>query len=343
MAPSQPTKPTSRARSTKSRSGCVTNASGIKSASKVFRDPKKIKLIQKIFRGEDKPIEYFFRSVDEPKYYHGKETYDHAQPFQHLDGTDIDLHELPPIKWINYADASYLKCAPDDLDPHTTHLKHPSFSSYKPGDNTYSLVSFWFAEMESGEKLSDKPHPNVAEYYGAYKEPNGDFTGTYWRKYKETLGQRFGGGKAAFDTGKAARQMRSAINHLHKKIGVVHGDIKPDNFMVDERDNVVLIDFDSSATHGEQLPLKRGTRGWYEDGHEMADKQYDLDALNRTITWMTEFAPRRRGPTRAAKKQVDYRDTKPRAKARRERKNAMRAAGSIAGQGPNYHYDTLSH
>jgi serine/threonine protein kinase len=50
------------------------------------------------------------------------------------------------------------------------------------------------------------------------------------------------------DKSKLAEKMITAIKHLHS-VYIVHSDIKPDNIMVDSRENVVFIDFGLSSLY----------------------------------------------------------------------------------------------
>lgn len=48
--------------------------------------------------------------------------------------------------------------------------------------------------------------------------------------------------------------MLEAVEHL-ANLGLVHCDIKPDNFMLDERRNVFIIDFGSVCVEGATPPM----------------------------------------------------------------------------------------
>jgi serine/threonine protein kinase len=65
--------------------------------------------------------------------------------------------------------------------------------------------------------------------------------------------------------------MLKALHYCHKVIGVVHRDIKPDNIMINNTDEAVLIDFGISTTLkiedndniNELLKLKTGAYFFY--------------------------------------------------------------------------------
>jgi serine/threonine protein kinase len=47
-------------------------------------------------------------------------------------------------------------------------------------------------------------------------------------------------------------EVEEGIKHFHE-IGIVHGDIQPDNIMFDNNGNAVIIDLDSACFFGEPL------------------------------------------------------------------------------------------
>ncbi|KAG5291856.1 serine/threonine-protein kinase [Histoplasma ohiense] len=51
--------------------------------------------------------------------------------------------------------------------------------------------------------------------------------------------------------------------------------------MMDERDNPVVIDFDSCQREGAQLGLKAGTAGWVMEGTVYATRQNDFFGLSK--------------------------------------------------------------
>ncbi|MEN0063260.1 MAG: serine/threonine-protein kinase [Myxococcota bacterium] len=59
----------------------------------------------------------------------------------------------------------------------------------------------------------------------------------------------------------AASQVLSALEHLHS-LGIVHGDLKPSNVMVDHDDRVRLIDLGVASRAGESVDGFRGTLGY---------------------------------------------------------------------------------
>lgn len=59
----------------------------------------------------------------------------------------------------------------------------------------------------------------------------------------------------------AAGQLLSALEHLHK-LGIVHGDLKPSNVMVDNEDRVRLIDLGVASRIGDPVTGFRGTLGY---------------------------------------------------------------------------------
>jgi len=91
-----------------------------------------------------------------------------------------------------------------------------------------------------------------------------------------------------------ARDILQALQYLHESLGVLHGDIKPDNIMYSaEEGRWMLIDFN----HAEILPAEpggvrkvygvRGTRGFMapevENETEGYDEAIDMWSLGRTL------------------------------------------------------------
>jgi len=71
----------------------------------------------------------------------------------------------------------------------------------------------------------------------------------------KTLAQKLLEDDVPFNEAEAAyilNQLASAINHCHSK-NIIHCDIKPENIMIDENNNVTLIDFGLSKIYSKKL------------------------------------------------------------------------------------------
>ncbi|EGC47225.1 serine/threonine protein kinase [Histoplasma capsulatum var. duboisii H88] len=167
--------------------------------------------------------------------------------------------------------------SPDPLPPNS-YIKEPSLLHY--GDTPASLEPGrqLLAEVEVCEVLRRNPHPNIAQYLGCVTK-GGRIMGLCFVKYSMTLSQRLR--KATpFDRVLCLQGIESGIKHMHT-LGLIHNDLNPSNVMMDERDNPVIIDFDSCQREGAQLGLKAGTAGWAMEGTVYATRQNDFFGLSK--------------------------------------------------------------
>ncbi|KIM49241.1 hypothetical protein M413DRAFT_21497 [Hebeloma cylindrosporum] len=65
--------------------------------------------------------------------------------------------------------------------------------------------------------------------------------------------------------------IKAALDHIHS-FGLVHDDIHPDNIMVDDAGNPIIIDFDSCVAVG--APSRGGSLGWSKDPKVAAFENY---------------------------------------------------------------------
>lgn len=104
--------------------------------------------------------------------------------------------------------------------------------------------------IEEAQQLARIRHPNVLAVHGADRR---DGIPGLWadRIQGRTLREAVASDRPEFMTLlNQARQLASAVAAVHAA-GLVHGDIKPGNVMIDDDGRVVLMDFGTAAPHGE--------------------------------------------------------------------------------------------
>jgi serine/threonine protein kinase len=141
-----------------------------------------------------------------------------------------------------------------DFENPDVYIKRPRLTGY---DGSASLSLYLLQEARTCEILMSNPHENVARYLGCVVKA-GRITGLCFQKYAETLGDRLREGRSV-NQGICLKHIKAGIDHLHA-LGLVHNDLHPGNIMFGCRDSdmPVIIDFDSCAVKGNQLPGKRG-------------------------------------------------------------------------------------
>ncbi|XP_005091226.2 maternal embryonic leucine zipper kinase [Aplysia californica] len=104
--------------------------------------------------------------------------------------------------------------------------------------------------------LRSLSHPNIARIYEAMETSN-----SYYLVFEFVSGGSLlthlslGGQLCEDDCRPFLRQMTSALDHVHKS-GLVHRDLKLENFLLDANNNVKLVDFGlSSVCHQSEHPL----------------------------------------------------------------------------------------
>ncbi|KAM5476734.1 hypothetical protein MauCBS54593_000004 [Microsporum audouinii] len=167
--------------------------------------------------------------------------------------------------------------APDPLPPNS-YIKQPSLLYYDDTPASSEPDRQVLAEVEACEVLRSHPHTNIAQYLGCVTK-DGRITGLCFVKYPMSLSQRLTA-TAPFDRALCLRGIESGIEHMHT-LGLIHNDLNPSNIMVDERDNPVIVDFDSCQREGAKLGLKAGTVSWAMEGAVYAARQNDFIGLSK--------------------------------------------------------------
>lgn len=185
-------------------------------------------------------------------------------------------------------------------DPSQCFIKRPKLTWYEDQEEYSTLVR---KELVACEIIRDRPHPNVAEYHGC-QVSDGRIEGLCFTKYRETLLDALnpdGFNKSMFIVAKdliAKREkvachlpgIEDGIRHLHS-LGLIHNDINPSNIMLNNNNEAIITDFDSSRAPGESLERVKRTYGWYDPDVHVAQESNDLDALAELRVWLTSSSP----------------------------------------------------
>ena len=153
-------------------------------------------------------------------------------------------------------------------------------------------------EVEACEMLRQKPHPNIASYYGC-TVANNRVKGLCFERYDTDLHTKANPkcfSKRSFtktdrpyvteEVRRAMDGLKSAVAHMHS-LGLVHNDIKPTNIMF-KGGEMILIDFGSCRRIGEDLRESYcgRTDAWYDDTVTTALPKNDWDAVKELETWL---------------------------------------------------------
>lgn len=155
------------------------------------------------------------------------------------------------------------------------------------------------------ERLGVCPHPNIVEYLGVQVRDSLSFlyqrgiidvplarnsvVGLVFSKYDCTLHELVVR-RREVDARSCLLVIAAGLKHLHA-MGIVHGDVKPDNVFVrrGDRDQFVLGDFDCSRTTGSLIMLKTGDSRWGKRkkiGVDVAQEDDDWYAFGKLTEWL---------------------------------------------------------
>jgi len=108
------------------------------------------------------------------------------------------------------------------------------------------------AEKAVYRVLMKNPHPNIVQCILCVSE------GIFLRRMKSTLQERLSQSRTAtipaFTQERWVLQLTSAIAWL-ERLGLVHGDLRPANILLDANDNIQLSDFDATVEPGAELTV----------------------------------------------------------------------------------------
>lgn len=182
-------------------------------------------------------------------------------------------------------------------DPATDHyVKSPKLSDYASNELEVNLRR----EIEICEVLRNRPHRNVASYYGCIAKDDRAIS-LCFKEYKATLletvnPQRLNkrefisSGRHLVHSSMEAEldQLLEGIEHLHSH-DLAHNDICPANIMRDEDTGaLVLIDFGSCRRVGESLrdTAAKRTYEWHDPGVDVSCSENDLQAIAELRIWL---------------------------------------------------------
>lgn len=139
-------------------------------------------------------------------------------------------------------------------------------------------------EARFGEILGRSPHPNVATYLGCVRDDRW-ILGVCFAKCKKNLWDRIIVDK---DTSLARPDLleavlagiRNGIEHIHS-LGYCHNDVNATNIMFDDNNTPIIIDFETCCPEGEELTLKRGMVGWYDESSKHSCRKNDYYGLQK--------------------------------------------------------------
>lgn len=163
-----------------------------------------------------------------------------------LDSVDLSTIErtVIPIEEIYPEYDQRFTLAPSPL-PEGVYVKHPRMVHYSP-ESQGALADRFLNEVSTYEALKDKPHPNIAPYYGCVVE-DGRITGIALKHYSSDLIERLEKGGITKEQGSAyAAGVEDAARHLHFH-GYAHRDIRKSNVMLDG-ETPILIDLENAAS-----------------------------------------------------------------------------------------------
>lgn len=181
------------------------------------------------------------------------------------------------------------------------YTKTPNLSGF---DGSDSLARQVLQELRTCEAILDRPHLNLATYYGCSLSAD-RIAGLCFKWHPESLMTFANPGHlnksmliGAKESQPARNQaagfldgIKEGIRHLHR-LRIIHNDLNPANVLITEDNTPVITDFDSSTCPGTDLSRVKRTHGWYDLNVLVAQESNDLDALFELRIWLTGLSPR---------------------------------------------------
>jgi hypothetical protein len=184
---------------------------------------------------------------------------------------EILIRQGSPIPMLEYPGPIYL----DD-----NYLKVPPYICYIP--RATLVRDAFFVEVSAYETLRSNPHAGIAEYRGCIVV-DGYVEGIVLKKYKRTLMEAVNQG-LEIDKDRIIDIITDAVAHIHS-FGLVHNDLNPDNIMLNDNLDPVIIDMETCMAESRPAIYKLGTPGW-SDNWWTSSLQNDEVALERIRLWL---------------------------------------------------------
>jgi serine/threonine protein kinase len=206
----------------------------------------------------------------------------------HVRKRDLTLHDLSSgLRKV--ADAVAFPEAPHDItlvtreELATSFIKRPQAHCLLNQYEASLVPRILLDEVNILEQLMRNPHPNIVSYHGCVVN-RGRITGIALDRLPKVLDHRFLYDASDFDEQVFERELRSAIEHIHR-LGLAHNDLNPSNIGLNKQDHPVIIDWGSCKGFGEEL-LSAGTPGWIEDDFDISKKEHDSLAIEKLVEWV---------------------------------------------------------
>ena len=164
----------------------------------------------------------------------------------------------------------------------SSYFKRPNLSIYELVKGTPFLADILLHEAQIMQQISEAPHPNIVGYHGIVIKYGRITALALDRHERNLLTHLKRGGRV--DAEKLTQALVSAVAHLHS-LNLAHNDINPENIMIDNAGNPILIDFGSCQTPGKRV-LSAGTPGWTYEQFTHSSKDHDLYALGKLSVWL---------------------------------------------------------
>ncbi|KAF5654615.1 serine threonine kinase [Fusarium sp. NRRL 25303] len=169
------------------------------------------------------------------------------------------------------------------------YIKIPDIALYAP-DAKNIIPQRLLYEARIYEILRENPHPNLGQSLGCVVAEDGRLEGLALFKYKSTLFER-AHDPSSFGLGQREQciaAVKSVLEHLHSLM-LAHNDLSPLNVMFTDKDEPVLLDFDTCHPIGTELKKGGQIGEWQGIPHAVykeSSTECDLKALEYLDMWL---------------------------------------------------------